>query len=223
MPIESPTLPQATEPIFTVSLTELVAALPISIPFPIKIWIGADMGRYGRTANNLIFITDDQREPSVELREFFNNICVPLRCQAVVMTNWKDRVWTERKAGLIPLYNNGRLVINKDTMAYTEIPMPTVEAPVITVEEVKLKLPRTIQWIDTIWLTGSLVRKGWSSNDVDMIIFMDPPVDKVKLREVRNFFTDLLGWRTDVGYKVMVEREPVYLYKIYSNGELCPL
>ncbi|MBF0484717.1 MAG: hypothetical protein HQL25_08455 [Candidatus Omnitrophica bacterium] len=68
-----------------------------------------------------------------------------------------------------------------------------------------------------MYLTGGLVKNGWSCNDADIIIFEEEA--KPHLAQIRNYFTDLFGWKTDVGQVVMADREPVYLYKIYEGGK----
>ena len=131
------------------------------------------------------------------------------------------------------LYNEGKLILDKKTLAYKEAPIPIKKLPCITSEEVLAKCPVTIPWTFDIYLTGGVVRKGWSSNDVDLIVtrkgvpvrtLAEPILQEVPpkvLYEMKRFFTNLFNWHTDVGRAVMPEREPVYLYKLYEDGKLC--
>lgn len=223
MPIFINELPQTIQPVHDITLTDLIAALPMTLTYPVKVWVTGEMAKYGRTTNNLVFLADVEAEPSPEMKEYFNSLCEPLGINATVAHDWRDRKWLGKKGGLMPLYNEGRLIIDKETMAYTEVPHPTAEAPVITLDDLYEHLPQQVEWTDGIYLTGSLAWRGWSANDADMIVFpgegQEP--DKEKMAAMRIFFSDLLGWKTDVGHAVMPEREPVFLYKLYENGALC--
>lgn len=222
MPIFVQELPQAVQPVNDITVTQLIAALPETLAYPLKVWVTGEIARYGRTTNNLIFLADMETEPSAEMKEYFNTLCAPLSINATVAHDWRDKKWLGKKGGLMPLYNDGRLIINRQTMAYTEAPHPASEAPVVTLDDLRQKLPQQVEWQDTLYLTGSLAWRGWSANDVDMIVFMEEP-DQPKFHAMRSFFTERLGWKTDVGHAVMPEREPVYLFKLYENGQLCPL
>ena len=124
----------------------------------------------------------------------------------------------------MPLYNEGRLIIDKETMAYTEVPYPTSMAPVVAISDLQEKLPATVEWLDTIQLTGSLAWRLWSANDVDFIV--PPPEgqepDKEKMAAMRAFFTEILGCRVDIGHAPMPEREPIVVYNLYVNGRINP-
>ena len=90
--------------------------------------------------------------------------------------------------------------------------------PVITSDEVTALLPKNVKWSCDIFLTGGIVKNGWSANDADILA---PDATKEEMAEMRDFFTKLFGWKTDVGQHVMPEREPVYLCKIFSNTLKC--
>lgn len=221
MPIFVTELPQQELPVNDITLPQLVAALPQTLAYPVKVWVTGEMAKYGRGTNNLIFLVDIEDEPPVEMKEYFNALVEPLGVSATAAHDWRDRKWMGKKGGVMPLYNDGRLIIDKETMAYTETPQPASMAPVITLADLRRKLPQAVEWTDTIHLTGSLAWRGWSANDVDMVVLAEE-ADRPKQSAMSAFFSGLLGWKTDVGHAVMPEREPVYLFKLYENGQLNP-
>jgi hypothetical protein len=101
-------------------------------------------------------------------------------------------------------------------MTYTELPTPVHEAPIMTLEQLKKKLPKEIPFKETLHLTGGLVKNGSTCNDVDFLAFYIE--DKEQLSEMARYFTEVIGIKTDVGNKIMKEREPVFCYKLYEGG-----
>ena len=215
MAIETATLPQTVEGIKVTTFADLIGILPERISYRMNVWIADKLARFGVTTDNLIFLVELDGEPSVDLRTYFDELVKPLGIAATVSESWKNS-----KFAAMRLYNDGRLIIDKKTSAYKELPASTRTAPIITVDTLRSKLPKTIEWKCTLWLTGGIVKNGWSANDVDIIIF-EPQGDVRIYARIRDFFTKMLGWKTDVGTKVMPEREPVYLFKLYENGLLC--
>lgn len=212
MSIYTETLPQNIAPIKTVNFKQLLGALPQSLPFSYNFWIAGKLARYGMTTDNLVFLVEG--EETEEMRHFFNALVEPLGINATVSDNWKGN-----KYQAIRLYNEGRLIIDKATMSYTELPVETREVIFLTAKEAVSKMPTTIEWKQTLYLTGGLVKNGWSGNDGDIIVSGE--IEKKELGRMSRFFTDVVGWKFDVGQAVMPEREPVYLYKLYENGTLC--
>lgn len=209
MPIYTDTLPQNSTPIKTITFKEVLGVLPVSLPFSLNFWIAGKLARYGRTTDNLIFLVEgDETE---EMRNFFNALVEPLGIHATVSGNWKGN-----KYQAVRLYNEGRLIIDKETIAYTELPAETREAPVLTAQEALSRMPQTVEWKQTLYLTGGLVKNGWSANDGDIIVTGD--IERKELGRMSRFFTEATGWKFDVGQAVMPEREPVYLYRLYENG-----
>jgi hypothetical protein len=215
MPVYVDTLPQNIETIKTTKITDLVKILPEQIDYKINVWIGGKLARYGITTDNLIFFGEVNNEPSVELKLYFSSLVKSLGVQATISKNWKVSSFD-----MIRLYNEGNLIIDKKTMKYIEPITEVHELPIIEVKEIIEKLPKEIEWKCTIYLTGGLVKNGWSANDIDIMTF-DLINDRKIFIEMKNYFTDLFGWKTDVGSTIMEEREPIYLYKIYEKGELC--
>jgi len=214
MPIYVDTLPQVQEQIKVTTLKQLVEVLPETINYQIDIWIAGKIARFGKTTENVIFLTDSLEEPSSELMCYFCDLVKSLGIVATLTNEYKNSRYLAFR-----LYDKGSLLIDKTTLTYKRLPEPITEAPVLTIDEVKQKLPQTIQWSYTIYLTGGLVKNGWSVNDADLITFDEEA--RPQLAEIRNYFTNLLGWKTDIGQTIMVNREPVYLYKLYENGGLC--
>lgn len=213
MSINTTTLPQNIAPIKTVTLTQVVALLPATLPYPMNFWIGGKIALYGRTAENLLFFVESDVPPTQEMMDYFNSIVAPLGIQATVTQNWKDQRYAS-----IRLYNAGTLIIDPQTMTYIALPTEVASAPVLYIQDFMAKLPKTIKWTQTFYLTGGLVKNGWSCHDADMIVF--DIIDDPTLKEVKKFFADLSGWKFDIGKAVMTDREPVYLYKLYENGNL---
>lgn len=213
MPIYTDTLPQKTEVIKTVTFKDLLSVLPDTLPFKQHFWISGKLARFGITTENLIFLTNQDDEPNAELKTCFEPFISKLGKSSTVLNHWK-----QARFQTILLYDNGELIVDKETLAFKKLPSPT-QVPIITTEFVLSKLPETIPWDETLYLTGGIVKNGFSCNDADIICFELTEVKK--LAQMRDFFTDLFGWKTDVGVSVMKNREPVYLYKIYEGGKRC--
>lgn len=206
------TLPQTLAPIHSVNIREMVAVLPKTIPYKINVWVGDRMARFGKTTDAIIFLAEMATEPTVEQRGFFEQLVAPLGLPATLIENWKNQRYSA-----IRLYNEGRLIVDKETMTYTELPTPVHEPPVLTVEEAMRLLPKTIPFLATVYLTGGLVKNGWTANDFDFI--SNGP--REQLSQMAMWFTKRLGWKTHVGPEVMSDREPVYLWKAYERGKYC--
>jgi hypothetical protein len=205
------TLPQDIQEIKVISIKDLIRVLPETIEYKVNVWIADKLARYGLTTENLIFLAECD-EPSVEMREYFNKLVEPLGINATVRGDWKNREWSA-----IRLYNEGSLIIDKKTMAYKCLPTPVHTAPIITLDDLKSILPEEIPFKETLHLTGGLVKNGFTCNDVDFLAF--DVEDKTLLGEMADYFTETLGIKTDVGNKIMPEREPVYCYKMYEGGK----
>ena len=214
MPIYVDTLPQNIEPSTAVSIYDVLRALPDKIDYDLNVWVAGKLARYGWTSETIIFLVEMVGDPPSEVMQYFSSLMKPLGLAATASSAWRNEQWQALR-----LYNGGRLIVDRSTMSYTELPMPVAQAPRLTVEEVVAKLPPTVPWQFPIWLTGGLVKNGWSANDADVMV--DSKVDRAVYLELRQFFTKLFGWKTDVGSIFMPEREPIYLYKIYDGGKLC--
>jgi hypothetical protein len=159
------------------------------------------------------------------MKQFFSSLIAPIGLQATVSDEWQNRMMDPLR-----VYNEGRLIVDPVTFVYKEFPAPTIHPPVITADEVKAKLPKTIEWLFPIYLTGSLVKSGWSGNDIDFIVFDETIPNKV-FSAMKKYFSNVFGlktdahlWQVDFGTKVMSERDtpqigPVYLCKIYEGGK----
>lgn len=200
-------LPQTVEEINLITLADVIGILPETLDYPINVWVGDKLARYGQTSGNLLFLVEQDNETSEELKQYFETISKPYN--ATVGHEWKNE-----KISALRLYNEGRLIIDKETLTYKELPQPTKKPPVIVLDDVISKLPNVVNWSETIYLTGSLVRWGWSGNDVD---FMVDSEDTKLYGEIRNYFHKLLGYKVDVGNADMPERAPVYKFKLYEN------
>lgn len=214
MPTYIDRIPQAQHPIVIVTLKDIVQALPAQIPYDVSVSIYGKITIYGQSAENIIFYIDSEEEPSMEMMQYFDSLVQGLGKQATAM---KMRRGSERL--MMRIYNEGRLIVDKETLAFTELPSKTKLSPVLTGDEVRAKLPSTFPWNYKVYLTGGIAKHSWSANDGDIIIF--EPEAKADLPAIRKWFLETMSWRFDVGQQVMYEREPVYLCKIYDNGNKC--
>ncbi len=223
MPTLTKNFPQDIKPIKLLSFESLYDSLPRKIKFDKNFWIGGKMAEYGLTTDNLIFIVGQDEEPSVEMRQYFNDLVFQHGFEATVSNSWKDR-----RISKVPLYGQGELLNAK----YFEVD----NIPILTADEVKQKSPKEVKWQFPIFFTGSVVKNGWSGNDFDIvvgepiwenwedssnIIVGFEKVDAKEIAEVRDFFSNLLGWKTHVGQAIMPHKEPVYLFKAYDNKKSC--
>ncbi len=204
------TVPQNVQPISLTTFGNLISVLPEELDYPLNVWIGGKLARYGQTSDNLMFLVEQDDETSTELKLYFEKISEPYI--ATVSHKWKDE-----KISAIRLYNEGKLIIDKNTLTYKELPSPVKSPPIIHLQEVLDRLPKTVNWEHNIYLTGSLVKCGWSGKDVD---FMVDSEDTKIFAEIRNYFGNLLGCRVDVGNAEMPERNPVYKFLLYTNKTL---
>lgn len=208
MSIITDTLPQQLEPITITLLKDVIQILPETLDYPINVWIGGKLARYGQTSENVVFLLEGTGEASTEMKQYFNSIAKQFQATA------SNRLF-EQGVGSIRIYNEGRLIIDKETLCFTELPSPTLTPPILKLEDVLSLLPKTIKFKHTIYLTGSLVRFGWSGNDVDFIVDSE---DTEVYKELRQFFKEIIGWKVDVGNADMPERAPVYKCRIYEGG-----
>lgn len=214
MPIYTNKLPQDIAPIIEVTFKELVSNLPDVIPYEINVWASGAITRFGKTAYPIVFIGELETDPDSEMMNYFSSL-VPKELGGTISKEYKR----QDTVSPVRIYNKGKLIIDRETLQYTEMPTP-IEPPTILVLNDLLKvLEPEIKWTCTMHLTGSLVKQGWSYKDTDIIIFDTQP--KEVIDEMKKYFKKLTGWRVDIGNSVMVEREPVYLYKLYENGKLC--
>ena len=213
MPIYVNTVPQDVTPIRILTIKELINALPETLDYSINVWLTDKIARYGKTTDNLIFLSDGVTEyPSSEMMSYFDSLVSPMGFQATLSNDWK----CNNTIANFKIYNDGRLIIDKETMTYKELPSTIVESYSISFQDVVSKLPSSIEWNHTIYLTGGIVKNGFSNNDVDFIVFDE--IDNETFVLMKKYFYGIMGCKTHIGKYVMVDREPVYLYKIYENG-----
>lgn len=217
MPIYTDKLPQVISESHIVTLAELIRVLPETLDYPLDVWLSDRMAKYGQTSDYIVLFFSLEIEISEELKEYFNRIVKPLD----IPLHLAQPTRNVASVAAMKLYNAGRLIIDKTSLTYKELPSPVFRPPILTINELKERLPSTIEWTQTIWLTGGLVRNGWSGKDVDFIVFNE--TDTKVLDAIRVFFTKTLGFSADVGSEVLTNMEPVYLFKLYENGRLCSL
>lgn len=217
MSIKTTTLPQTIAPIRTVTIKQIINCFPEKIPYEFNFWIAGKIARYGITSDNILFLIESKNFPSSEMMQYFNSMVDKLGINATVSNHWKNQ-----RFAAIRLFNDGILAVDKETMAYKTMPTPIYSAPVIELKNVLEDLPKNIPWNFPIYLTGGLVKNGWSAHDVDMIVFKDDEdIDTDTIRKMKSYFASRIGCFTDIGKVVMKDREPVYLYKIYDNANIC--
>lgn len=218
--------PQNVAPMKVTTFGQLIAVLPDSIIYPINVWATDDMANYRQEVNNLVFATDQIAVPSVEQRQYFDSLVKLLGIDATLTNGWHNNT-----AYPIQLYADGKLVVNKTDLSIT-VPLNPTSPAILTAAAVWSLLPPTAPFTDTIWATGSMVSLAQSGNDFDMCagagIFdadgnltgFEPIDDIANYANIRDFFSNLLGWKTQVGHTVITQRDPLF-YKLYENGQLC--
>lgn len=208
--IESNTFPQNVEPVVATKLIDIVRVLPWKLPWDINVVIIGKYASFGIGIGNLQFAKDGWDEPTVEMREYFNDIAKKVGLEGTLLRNFKSNAYKKLR-----LYNEGRRILD-DNLRYIEAPTASLEAPILTAEEVRALLPQEVPFDFDIYITGGVQKNGWSANDLDLI------VDNVEnCKEVKKFFEKVIGWKVDVGTKVMEERGKVYRCLIYRNKKLC--
>ena len=221
MPTLITTLPQNVKPIVTVTIYDLIAVLPDTLPWPINVLVGGDMARHGQTSTGIIFLTEVI--PTMEQKYYFDNLTKTLGLTSTLFEGWMNR-----RYDAVRFYNEGKFIVDRVNYTYTELPTPIHESPILTKDEVLAKLPKEVPFEYDFCLTGSIAKNGWSCNDADFIVYKHfdndlekcVPIDDLSiLPKMAAYFSDLLGWKTHVGPKVMPEREPVYLYPVYDQGK----
>lgn len=216
MPIYIDTVPQNVQEIKVVTLQELVTALPNTILYPINVWAANKIARYGQTSGDVLFLTDEEI-PSIEVKEYLNSLVAPLGIKANVYNTFRASQYIAMR-----IYDNGELIIDKATGAYKRLPAPIPEPARLTIDHVRNVIPRVIPYTQIIYLTGSIAKNGWSNNDIDFITLDEMLWEDTEA--LRQLLSKAIGWPTHVGTKVMSEREPVFMYKIYEGGKcLLPL
>lgn len=206
------TLPQTIEPIHSVTIREVVAVLPDTIPWKLNVLLGGRLAVFGRTTESITFLGEMDSEPTVEQRTFFEAIVAPLGLPATIINDWKNQRYNAAR-----LYNEGKLNVDKKTFCYKGLPAPVSEPPVLMIEEAKKMLPRVIPFLATIYLTGGLVKNGWTANDFDFI----SQGPREELSRMAGWFTKTIGWKTHVGPEPMTDRGEIYLWKAYERGKYC--
>lgn len=216
MPITIERLPASSEKSY-ITFQQVLNILPDELPFKRNVWIGGRLLRYGKEFSDvaLPFQIETRFEVETEIRQYFGELFVAAGYSATASNQWKSN-----KQPMIRLYNDGKLIIDRNTQTFIEPPSPTRLSPTLTVEEVMTRLPQSLPFPVTVWLTGSLARYGQTWNDADFIIFELEDWQQYHGELKRLFEEVLAGWKCDVGKQVMPEREPVSLFRLYDQGQL---
>lgn len=207
------------ESVVSLTFLDLVASLPEEITFPLNVWIGGKLARYGKTSETVVFLLEIDREPTSEEMQFFDSLVQPFGLSGTASEQWRNEF-----IPAVRIYNEGRLVIDKITGRINELPAPVQLKDEITPELIFPKFPAEIPYKETIWLTGGIAKNGYSMKDVDFLVGEMPfnvVVPAERISEIRKFFYSLLNIRVDVGCKLMTDREPISLLKLYEGGILC--
>lgn len=207
------TLPQTYETIKVTTMSDLLTVLPENLLYPFNVWISGSLSRDGKTAGNLTFLLEGEGDPSSEIMQYFNSLVEPLGISATASYQWRNQ-----SIQAIRIYNDGRLILNKDG-SFKEFPTPVNSKIEITPDYLYAILPQTIPFTETLYLAGGIPKNGFSLNDVD--IMLEPTEPKSKFSAIRKYFVNILGVKVDVGNTPMPDREPIYQFKLYENGELC--
>src|ERR1035438_4809337 len=117
MPVYTTALPQQVEEIKTILLGDLISVLPEQIDYPISVWLTGKIVRYGITSGNLVFLSEQNTEPSVELKLYFSSLVKSLGIDATISNSFQDAMFTS-----LQLYDQGELIIDKGTLNYKNVP-----------------------------------------------------------------------------------------------------
>lgn len=202
------TFPQKITPVKSITREEVIAKLPKRLKWKLNFYISGKLARDGKTAEALIFLVEQEDEPSVEMRMFFEKLFEPY--PATVLEQW-------RRFDAIRIYNKGRLIIDPKTMCFTELPSPIFSPSEITAEEIKKRLPKEVPFKYSLKIVGGMESNGWSRNDVDFITF--DTTDGKELKRIAKYFSDVLKCKVEVGCVVMEEREPIHSFELYKDGK----
>lgn len=230
------TIPQSIAPFKFITIDQVMAALPDTIPFMGVIGLSGKIVK-GKQTTTLIFqLRSDESVPS-EMRLYFSGLISAATngdFHATVNNAWRDL-----GLDIMWLYVDGEKILGND-LVYRRMP-PPIEMPMeITWDLVRSRLPQTVPFMQTIWATGSIVKNGCSYNDFDTVVG-EPKFDengevtgfenieKPQLIIMKRYFETQTNLgvtvfdkiRVDIGNRIMTEREPVYLCKLYENGSLC--
>jgi hypothetical protein len=228
------TIPQTVLPTAGITLAEVMAFLPQTIPFSGIIGLSGKIVK-GKQVGRLVFQLRDDVEPSAELRQYFAALVEG--ATNGVHTATVNNAWRDLGLDIMWLYVDGQRIITND-LVYTQA-VPPVPLPLeLTSELVMARLPSAVPFAQTIWMTGGLVKNGFSINDLDFVVG-EPAfdgeevtgfsnVEKPQLMLIKRHFEEVMNIgvtvfdriRVDIGNRIMSEREPVYLCKMYENGQL---
>lgn len=231
------TIPQAILPTTGITLAEVMAFLPQTVPFGGVIGLSGNIAK-GKQAGNLVFQLRDDVEPTAAMRLYFNDLVYTATGGVFAAT--VNNAWRDLGLDIIWIYVDGEKVLTND-LVYTRA-IPPAHLPLeLTKDLVLSRLPQTIPFTQTMWATGSIVKNGFSVNDFDIIVGNVEVVDgeatiieaieKPQLMLIKRHLEGTMNIgvtvfdriRIDIGNRIMTEREPVYLLKLYENGQLCYL
>lgn len=90
---------------------------------------------------------------------------------------------------------------------------------IITSDDVKERLLNTIPYKYTMYIIGGMVNRGYSNNDID--IFIEEKISLYERNEIEKMFITMLKYRIHIINVPLNEEKwaPIYMYKIYQNGQ----
>jgi len=209
-------LPDA--PLDMITFQEIVQILPEEISFKIDVFMVGKEARIGAVAGDLHLAFDYEGCPiPSEVTKFFADIFNKFPIKLHFFRNWKFFI-----PALCQIYQDGKLIITKDTLTYIRVPKSfyTFQKP-LKVDEFKAKLPNKIPFPIDIWLTGGLVKFGQTYHDIDLIIFDKEDFNKY-YSEIMSYFKQIYKRGIDVfaGYKTVRGEGAAPIFKLYSKGIL---
>ncbi len=218
----------------SVTIFEILAALPDPAPFPYNFGFSGRLARDGRVVkgSNIVFLTDIGREPTAAEKQCFTSYLAPIGLTCTVSQYWGNDLKTVR------LYNQGNLCLDRTTAKYSQVPTPCVFPPVFTYDQYKSLLPAKLPvpsnqyfprpkdtppavdpLMQDIYTTGSIIYNKGTCNDVDMFagqVILDAKgkavdfvrfKDQITLATIRNYFTSILPLPAQCGQTIMTNLE----------------
>jgi hypothetical protein len=194
-----------------ITIGEIVDLLPETIPFREDIWFKGNLVKSGVILSREVwFYTKDKL--NLELIGFMNSITKPedihfrFTCRLV------------EPISKLLVYRDGKLVIDKKLLNRDKS-SNYINKKALTINGFISKLPKNIPIPCTIWVTGGLVKWGITFHDLDFIIYEIKDYNQY-YKDIKKLFSDIYNIKVEVGYYLFINREPIYLFKLYDKGNL---
>lgn len=233
------TIPQSVDPENHISLEEVVAGLPETIPYTYNVALTGRI-RLGKQIGNLSFVAMTDDDLGTETRLFFSGLVESItsgqKC-ATITNGWRSRDFSP-----LWVYSDGKKCVKFESGKLISLfpPQPTDLPNWLPVSKVIERI-KGIAWPFDVdgYLTGGMVREGGSFNDVDFIVgematnangdaYMVNVATPELCRTIRAHLTAHINAavgvnenyampKIDVGSAIMTNKGMVYACKVFSK------